>query len=246
MKKVIASLLFMFMFVGSIGFNAYALEDDKTFTVAATVTEKFSFATWVKRMSGPQDPGDANQGSAYPFDDLNFGTLVWEDGRCKAANGRWYAIFFGMDANKDTGYELYVEATDIASASSNISDSVMLTADFQEGDVWDPGDGVDPNTVVDDDPYVSTEEIVKNPLANYADATRSVAKIITDESNHFTIYRTTAPKSRIVRCYVSIFDYQDPNNGGVSKAVMDSVGSPLTSADPGDYTGSITFTMVTN
>lgn len=217
-------------------------DTEATITMTARAGEICELNTWVKRMSAGQTQPE--QGADYPFDNLDFGTLVWEDGRCKAPSGRWYAIFLAMNSNNANGYNLTVETTGMDNGSGgNISDSIMLTGDFQEADKYSSSD---------DDAYVESEETVlrssMNAGSNYAEyiaATRSLDKIINQEANQFQIYNTTKPKNRIVRCYVSVFNYH-AENAGPDANQMDQIGTALTAAAPGAYSGSITFTMTTN
>jgi len=235
---ILSAVLCTMLFAGS---AMCADSDSATFTIRAEVGERFSFDTQVLLFT--EDP--AVDGVEWAGD-LDFGELTWQYGRWNAPYA--FCIKFYMDSS--THYALTASANHIESATGNISDSIVLVPDWKYADVFIYSNGADGIPGTPDDGFTRQANIGLGHDANTypieADAMRSrsfsVGDLVSGAKTDPIYESSTNPTARIIRTYVTVFNVPASYTG--SDIDADFPGSPLGQlAQPGVYTGTVTFTM---
>lgn len=247
MKRLLSTLLALGVIISST--NGFAFDEQKLtpYTISVEVGEKLSFGTWCKRMTGDQDPG--LQGVKHTSKDLAFDKLEWIDGSFKHPTKKWYAIFIGMDASQK--YALSVQTT--STGNDDVDKGILLTFDSvppttdngKDGDYYTNPFG---DFVGGQSKPLADEAIPSAKAATYASAVNSLYELKGTGKEVYSNALAAGPVNRIIRCYVSIFQYFDGNtaDGKTKNDVLDTK-TNIDAITTGNLTGltggSITFTM---
>jgi hypothetical protein len=227
--------------------------DELAYTMSVNVGGRFGFSTWAKKIVGDLDPGIF--GDEWNGRPLHF-NLVWSGGRYKSlenstdTEGTWYCLFFSMDSSES--YRLRVTTTPI---DPSLSKGILLTAGFAAEDMYKEIDPFGIEVFYSDDPVVDNTEYIGQDVAlsetGFNPPYEKTVYSWDDCQSGQLLYRNTVDGlTRIVRCYVSVFDWfaeWDPR-AAAQKALAsgdDPIIAPIQDVPAGltSATGTITFTM---
>ena len=241
MKHLVSLGALLVMVLSSAG--AFAA-NTATFAFSLSVTGSASLSSWAKELAnGETDPGfegiDRTTNDVLKFD------LEYQAGKYKSKDGRFFAIFLGVDSSSSCN--VTVETTGL---EDSIAKGIAMTVGFATGDMFaDPATGA---LYADSpvNPSARTEQI--GNAVNLAESSTfhpaydKVTYSWKDLRSNTQIYNSTAGVVRILRCYVSVAQakaFGDPDKAAFEAMINSGKLSYITSATQANQNGTIKFTL---
>lgn len=127
MKKLIAVLV-LIAIAGSTSICPAATT--ASVGVQATVPQQLELTSWIRYAAPGVDPYGTGSGDATSLD---FGTLTFDDEYGVWTAGKYFTVFL-LATSSGRPYRIQQTNTGFAAGSTNLSNSLIMTPDYQEGD----------------------------------------------------------------------------------------------------------------
>ncbi|MCP4653102.1 MAG: hypothetical protein GY858_06955 [Candidatus Omnitrophica bacterium] len=217
----------------AIGIGGFCFAED----IEIPVTAEFPFNVELDHWVRWADSGDRETPAATPYeagrsgdvtnDILNFGELIYDDELGIFLARKYFTVFLLADTS-GFPYKLIQSCSGFSNTidpNENLNDSLIMTPDYKEEDLWDQTNPDSQQGVHGDNDGVADAALVA--------ASPGIGRVVYSSESGF---------SRIVRCYYGLAT-DDPD-----AEIPEPADAKVITADTrsGTYEGTITFTLVPN